>query len=300
MVGDRCRRAAPITYRVGVAGADEEGAALGPASYFTFETDRDIGGINLASRPGGLALAWSHLEELHLVLLDGDGAPTTQPTVIASGASFSSHMARHGDGLALGLIAGDDEGETDVRLLLLDGDGVPRGEPLQVPTRRDRRHRGPFVMSSGAELLLAWEEGYFPPQDEGDVPTGHAIVRIARITDGGELAGPVLRVQASETGLVNVNPTLLPVEGAVALSWSRGRMRPICGGCVTDNVMQFVLLDSEDLAPVSDVVEVSGPSGLTSAPITTADGDNFAYLLAVDYHGRFDLAAAMVHCEPGP
>jgi hypothetical protein len=156
------------------------------------------------------------------------------------------------------------------------------------------------VISSGAEVLLAWEEGYFPELDEGDVPTGHTIVRIARITDGGELAGPVLRVQAPETGFVNVNPTLLPVEGAVALSWSRGHMRPVCGGCVSDNVMQFVLLDSDDLAPVSDVVEVSGPSGLTSAPITTVDGDSFAYLLEVDYHARFDLAAAMVHCEPGP
>jgi hypothetical protein len=51
---------------------------------------------------------------------------------------------------------------------------------------------------------------------------------------------------------------------------------------------------------VSNIVEVVGPAGLRSAPVSTIDGRDFAYLMAIDRHARFDLAAAMVRCAPAP
>ena len=122
--------------------------------------------------------------------------------------------------------------------------------------------------------------------------------RLRRVT--GALAGPALRLQDPEPGIVNVNPTVLPVPGGIALSWARGDFIAICGGCITDYRMHLVLLDPTDLAPVSNFVEVEGPAGLRSAPITSVDGTAIAYLLAIDRHARFDLAAAMVRCEPTP
>ena len=113
-----------------------------------------------------------------------------------------------------------------------------------------------------------------------------------------DLNKSVRRVQAAEPTIVNVNPTLWSGPGALALSWSRGHYINVCGGCVTDNTMQFVALDPADLAPISDVVEITADAGLRSAPIVSADGDDFAYLMAIDRHATFDLASALVRCGP--
>jgi hypothetical protein len=181
-----------------------------------------------------------------------------------------------------------------INAVLLDANGSPRGAPQKLTIRGDRRHYALFIASVGDDVLVTWEEDYYP--EEPGAPGGHAIVRVARLRADGTFAGPAQRLQAPEPDIVNVNPTILSVDGAVALSWSRGHYIAVCGGCMTDNDMNLVELDPVDLAPVSNVVEFGGPSGLRSAPIASLDGRDFAYLLAIDRHARFDFAAAMVRC----
>ena len=279
-------------FRVAVAIVDDTGAMVGALTRLP--TDGDARAVSLVARPGGFALAWSEQTKLQFVSLDPSGVPTGAAVTIATGAMFGSHLARHGDGFAVAWSAMAGE-RTDVRVVLLDAGGAPRTEPRLLSGGEDRFHYAPFVTSVGGDVLVAWEENYFAPVNDMG---GHAIVRVARVNGTGEVVEPIRRVQDPEAGIVNVNATLLAVPGALALSWSRGHYISVCGGCVTDNTMQLVLLDPADLAPISEVVEITADAGLRSAPIVSADGSDFAYLMAIDRHATFDLASAMVRCAP--
>jgi hypothetical protein len=280
------------SYQMAIAVLDENGAQVGTTQRVPNQEGM-LYDLSLAARPGGFALAWSDGVMLRVLLLGDDGAPAAEPVVMATGRIGSAQLVRHGDGFALGWSERDGDTER-LHAVLLDASGHPRTEAHELPTRRDRKHYGLFLASVGSDVLLTWEESYRP--EELGTPGGYTIVRVARMTADGAIAEPLLRLQAPEADVVNVNPTILAVDGAVALSWSRGHYIPVCGGCITDNQMNLVELDPVDLAPVSNVIEFGGPSGLRSAPIASLDGIDIAYLLAIDRHARFDFAAAMVRC----
>jgi hypothetical protein len=283
-------------FRIAVAIVDDTGAMVGALSHI--ETDGDIRAVSLVARPGGFALAWTEQTKLAFVLLDPAGVPAGPEVTIATagggGSMFGSHLVRHGDGFAVAWSTLLESG-ADVRAVQLDAAGAPRTEPRLLSERADRSHYAPFAASVGADVLVAWEEHYFAPiNDMG----GHTIVRVARLDGAGDVVEPIRRLQAPEAGIVNVNPTLWSGPGALTLSWSRGHYISVCGGCVTDNTMQLVQLDPTDLAPISDIVEIAADAGLRSAPIVSADGNDFAYLMAIDRHATFDLASALVRCGP--
>jgi hypothetical protein len=279
-------------FSVAVAIVDDTGAMVGALTRLP--TDGDVRSVSLVARPGGFALAWSEQSKLQFVSLDPAGVPAGPALTIATGTMFGAHMVRHGDGYAIAWSTMA-AAQWDVHVVLLDAGGAPRTEPRRLSARDDRSHYAPFVASVGADVLVAWEENYFAPVNDMG---GHTIVRVARVTDAGDVVEPIRHVQDPEPGIVNVNPTLLAVPGALALSWSRGHYISVCGGCVTDNTMQLVQLDPADLAPISEIVEITADAGLRSAPIVSADGNDFAYLMAIDRHASFDLASALVRCGP--
>jgi hypothetical protein len=218
-----------IAYRVALAFLDDGGAQVGAIRYLPV-TD-EVYEVYLVAHPGGFVLAWNELDQLRLVMLDHDGVPAGPPAVIVP---HWAHLVPHGDGLAAAWIARDDtNARTSVHAVLLDLAGNQRTAPREIFARRDVSSYGLFLTSVGADLLLAWEEHEYPEM-LGD-ESGTAIVRVARLGSDGTPVEPVRRLQAPETGFVNVNPTVLPLPGTIALSWSRGDYIAICGGCITDN-----------------------------------------------------------------
>jgi hypothetical protein len=286
------------THRIAIAVLDENGAQVGATRYVTRSVEVSLPHVVL--RSGGYMLAWTDIAydtqqrpSAWMVQLDAAGVPQGQPVEIVADGYGS--LVRHGDGYAL--TWGAYEGDVAVsRVALLDANGAMRTEPWVRPVQRDHRAYAPLLTSVGAELYLTWTETYSPGLGDEN---GYTVVRFARMAIDGTV-GPIQRLQAPEIGLANLNPTWAQIDGALVLSWARGDYIAGCGGCMSDYDMHLVQLDPTDLAPISNVVSFGGPSGLRSAPIATLDGRDFAYLLAIDRHARFDFAAAMVRCEPAP
>jgi hypothetical protein len=277
---------------------DGEGElAGGPVTVDGADNDVSILTHAQAVTDDGFALLWSDDAALRFVALDESGAAAGQPVVVRSAQVLSARLVRHGDGFAAVWIE-----ESGLHLGLLDGGGAPRAEPelLAGPGREGTSLAEPFVAVVGDELVVAWTESY-RSDDYNDPEGGHALVRLARVGGGGELLGPIERLQAAEDGIVSALSSLLPMDGAtLAVAWSRETYIPICGGCVSDATIRVILLDPVDLVPVSDVVELVGPSGIKGAPMVGSDDGAVAFFLTVDYHALVDLAAAAIRCTRVP
>jgi hypothetical protein len=269
---------------------DEEGELVaGPTAI---PVAGPIGSQALAASDDGFGILFRGAAGLRFVELDQDGAAVRDPVEVASGQFGAPHLVSHGDGFAAVW-----PGDGALHFALLDRSGAATAGPVNLsgPEREDFFHHSPFVAASGDGLLVAWVENYH----NGDFadPEGHSLIRLARLSADGQPLGPAVRLQAAEAEVVNGGPSLLPLGGAISIAWSRGTYIHVCAGCITDNTMRFVLLDPVALVPVSDVIEIVGPSGLGSAPVAGQDGEA-AFLLTVDYHALVDLAAARIRCEP--
>lgn len=245
-----------------------------------------------AARADGFAILWSGDVGLRFLALDESGEAAGDPVTVRSGEVIFARLVRFSDGFAAVWIE-----ESGVHLALLDDGGAPRIEPerLAGPGSEGTYLTDPFVVAVDDELVVAWTERY-ASTDHDDPMGGHALVRLARVSGDGELLGSVERLQAAEDGIVSAFSSLLPIDGTVAVAWSRETYIPICSGCISDATIRFILLDPVDLVPVSDPVELVGPSGLKSAPMVGADNGDVAFFLTVDYHALADLAAAKIRC----
>jgi hypothetical protein len=274
---------------------DEEGQiAAGPVTIHGADDEVMIRTQAQAATADGFALLWSDDQALRFAALDESGAPAGGPVTIRRGQIAQARLARHGDGFAAVWIE-----DTGVYLALLDDAGAPRGEPERLAGLGDEETylADPFVVAVEDELVVAWTDSY-RSADYNDPEGGHAVVRIARVSGDGDLLGPAERLQASEDGIVSALSSLLPVDGAIAVAWTRETYIAVCGGCVSDATVRLVLLDPVDLVPVSETVELVGPSGMRSAPMVGDEDGDLAFFMTVDYHAIADLAGAMIRCTP--
>ena len=247
-----------------------------------------------AATAEGFAILWSDATALRFLALDESGAPVAEPVTVRSEPVLSARLIPHGDGFAAVWIE-----ESGVHVALLDESGAPRNQPERLvgPGPEGTFLSDPFAVAAGDELVVAWTEGY-RSADYNDPKGGHAVVRLARVSGDGELLGPVERLQAPEDGIVSALSSLRLIDGALAIAWSRETYIAVCGGCMSDATIRFILLDPVDLVPVSDALELVGPSGLKSAPMAGTEEGDVAFFMTVDYHALTDLAAAMIRCAP--
>jgi hypothetical protein len=268
----------------------------GPVSVHGADDEVMIRTHALAATADGFALLWGDDSELRFRAFDGSGAPAGARVTVAGGQISSAYLVRRSDGFAAVWIE-----ESGVHLALLDDRGAPRTERdvLAEPGRDETFLADPFVVAVGDELVVTWTEGHRSPDYE-DPDGGHAVVRLARVSGDGELIGAVERLQAAEDGIVSAVSSLLPMDGALAIAWSRETYIAICGGCMSDATIRLILLDPVDLVPVSEAVELVGPSGLRSTPMVAAEDGDVAFFMTVDYHALADLAAAKIRCTRAP
>lgn len=140
--------------------------------------------------------------------------------------------------------------------------------------------------------LVAWSE----VRNGIDYSSGaSAIIKLARLdADGNPLEEAAVRDIVVDTD--EVEPMLLPFQGAMGLFWSSGSHIYMCGGCWPDHEVQFVLLDSDTLVPVSDVSTVSPtPNGLLNLS-AAVQGDTITLSALIGYHVYQDPATAVLRC----
>ena len=196
------------------------------------------------------------------------------------------------------------EGEPDagVYLALLDAAGAVTAGPLQVSAALPAHTFVdlPAVVAVEGELLVAWREHLWEEDPDGDPgtwdPRGHAVIKVARVDGGGERVLARERLQAVEEEIVHLQPALVALDGAVALSWSRGMFISVCGGCISDYKRRLVLLEPRELVPLGEVIEMVGVTGFSRATMIEVAGD-LAHVLGLDYHAINNLALARTTCS---
>jgi hypothetical protein len=88
----------------------------------------------------------------------------------------------------------------------------------------------------------------------------------------------------------------------LGLVWSQGGVIYICAGCMPDNHLEFVVLDGEDLNPVSAVVRLENaePMGGFILPQIASVGDSLLVTSTLQYHVSGEGAFGSITCTPAP
>lgn len=284
--------------RVVGARLDSAGDIVGSPSEVA-QTDAPVAGLAMTASGSSTQIVWFD-SALRGRTLGSDGAPQGEATTIRAATATGAALAST-DG---GTVVVWTEGEPDagVYLALLDAAGAVTAGPLQVSAALPAHTfvDMPAVVAVEGELLVAWREHLWEEDPDGDPgtwdPRGHAVIKVARVAGGAERVLARERLQAVEEEIVHLQPALVALDGAVALSWSRGMFISVCGGCISDYKRRLVLLEPRALVPLGEVIEMVGVTGFSRATMIEVAGD-LAHVLGLDYHAINNLALARTTCS---
>jgi hypothetical protein len=291
------------TARIMLAPLDAAGDIVGSAAPIA-ETDSAFGVVALALASAGSTtrVLWAD-SRLRVQLAGVDGTLRGDAVTVRTAPMTGAALAAAGEDatVVVWTESGDDAG---VHLVLLDGSGAVTAGPLNVSGALPEFTfvDAPAVIAAGDELLVAWSEHYLDEDQDGDPgtwdPKGNAVVRVARVAADAERVLALERLQAPEEEIIHIQPAFTAIDdGVIALSWSRGTIIYVCGGCVSDNKRRLVLIEPRDLVPLGDVVEMEGVTGFATAAMIRSAGD-LVHLLGLDYHAISNVALARTHCAP--
>ncbi len=238
--------------------------------------------------------------ELRFITLGADGQATGDPvTVAAVGQVYapSAGATPTGDG---GFAVAFDTGgfaDGEVSFVILNDDGSPRfaprrisqpsGENLTSHLGYDPRHN---VVRVGDGYWVAYAE------DTGDyeAQVGSAIVRVAVVDAEGNATLHAL--QAPVDQIENRSPSFIEVDDRIGLAWTAGSIIWICGGCITDYDMHFVLIDPDGLVPANQVVTQLHMNNGIKSPIVARDGSDLLTGSMLDFHALTIPATGSIAC----
>ena len=285
--------------QVMLARLDASGDLVGSAAPIA-EADTSV--VALAAATGGSTTSVLWVDSaLRVQAVGAGGAPQGDAALVRTAPVSGAALAAAGE-QRTAVVWTELEEEAGVYLVLLDAAGAVAAGPLRVSGALPEHTYvdSPAVLAAGDQLLVAWSERFWQEDPDGDPgtwdPVGHAVIRVARVQGGGERVLALERLQEVEEETIHIHPALVLLDdGAVALSWSRGTFIAACGGCVSDNRRRLVLLDPTDLVPRSQVVEMEGPTGFSSAAMIASAGD-LVHLVGLDYHAISNVGLARTTC----
>ena len=260
----------------------------------------------LARAGAGYALLWIDGNEmsakLTFALLDESGKLASTPVIVAQGmylaagniASIGQHfMVSYAD------YQQRDSGLVS-RLLVLGADGRVTGQPIALENSAATGFAGtvPSLLVRGDQVLAAWSIA--TGDSSYETQSAATTIRLARFDENGERQGLMYDLQAPIEDRESVQPFWVEVGDDVGLLWADGSIIYICGGCVPNHSLKFVVLDGEDFTPRSNVVEVVNtlPSGGLLSPATARSGDDLLVVSSVTYHTSAEGASATIRCAP--
>jgi hypothetical protein len=291
------------TYTLNSAQLDASGALATPASVLA--TLAGQARPKLVSAGSGYALLWvdsngSSSAKLTFGLLDGSGKLTGTPVVLAQSQNLGEgDIAAVGEHFAVsysdykffnsGLMN---------RLLLLGSDGNALGEPIAF---EDSSANGfastfPSLLVRGEQVFVAWS--VLHGDSSYEVQEAATTIRVARFDANGQRQGPIYDLQAPVMDRENVQPFWVDMGDDVGLLWAEGSIIYICGGCVPDHQLKFVVLDGQSFNPQSDVAVLTNtlPSGGLLSPATARHGDDLLVVSTVTYHTSGEGASGALRC----
>jgi len=240
---------------------------------------------------------------LRFVELDADGDPVAAAVDVADvGASFgsvsASAAATPDGGYAVAYTRFGELGQAEVDFVVLDADGTPRFEPRRISREASEGSSSAFGYAPRHSLLSVGDR-YWVTFTESELDyrlmQGHLVVKLA-IVDGDGNA-ETHQLQAPEEGRNNLWPSFVELDGQVGLLWTTGTIIWICGGCISDNDLNFVLIDPEAVVPASNVVtQLHDMNGIT-APLGAFVESDMLTVSSLDFHALTQPASGSLHCE---
>jgi hypothetical protein len=256
------------------------------------------GGFGLVyQRPGA-----GNVEVLFLAL-DGDGNPSgSSRPVTTTPEGYDPALVLVGVADGFGLLFRD---QVNQRFQVFFTKLSPTGEVV-VPRRRISLHEeeqveaavgsgfdspGITLLAHGTGYLAAWNESR---RGEGLGGDASSVVKVVRLDGSGVPLGVAVPARSHQVDVDEVEPALVPFGNAVALMWGRGTHIYICAGCTPDHRIDMLLLDPEDLTPVSNLVTIEAPPGIRGGGLLRREAAVLGNSLLVVYGLTFH-----VHSTPG-
>ncbi len=249
-------------------------------------------GAALVSFADGYAAVWVEggAEEsvTRFARLDTEGELVGSPkTLLEENVSRIDALVALEDGFALAYTGF--ENKQFSAFVAFDAEGTPYREPIVLG------EPGVGLIRRGDYVVAAWSVG------TGDPGSAWASnLRIGRFDDRGRPVGDVFELQAAVLHEQNWLPAWVAVGDDLGLVWSRGGVIYICGGCIPDDHLEFVVLDGDTLARKSELVtlenqETSG--GLLRSRIV-ASSTGLTLATNVTYHVTAEAGLATLTCTP--
>lgn len=252
----------------------------------------------------GYALLWvdgtQSSAKLSFGLLDESGKLTGTPAVLAQGPYLGAgSIAPIGDHF---IVSYADYQQRDSglvsRLLVVGSDGRASGEPIVLESSAATGFAGtlPNLLVRGEQVLAAWS--IVTGDNSYETEDAATTIRLARFDDKGERQGLMYDLQAPVEDRESVQPFWVEVGDDVGLLWAEGSIIYICGGCVPDHSLKFVVLDGENFTPRSNVVQLANtlPSGGLLSPAAARTGDELLVVSSVTYHTSAEGASGAIRC----
>jgi hypothetical protein len=250
-----------------------------------------VSGPALVATASGFATAWIEGDNLlRFAQLDASGATVgAAVTLVDRGTSLSSaRLVAVGDGFAAA-VSSFEGTAWEALYLAIDATGAPLGSPTSLGAGTDQA----ALLARGTnEVLVAWSRSH------GDYSSNAINVELTRFDGAGNQTAPVYSLQAPVTDEENVWPSLVDVNGDVAVTWSKGGIIYICAGCMPDDRIEFVIVDGDDLVPLSPVVEFSNTASAAGLmrSVTARNGLDFLVVADITYHVSSEPASAGIRC----
>jgi hypothetical protein len=129
----------------------------------------------------------------------------------------------------------------------------------------------------------------------------HDVTHVAELAvlepDG---SAAVHDLQAPVEGIENVWPSLLAFDDRVGLSWTSGTIIWVCGGCIGDHDLKFVLLDPDAVVPASEVVTQLHDTNGIVGPLLATHAPDLLTAASLDFHALTRAASGALRCEASP
>ena len=283
----------PLT-KLQLAQVDADGdvvTAAHPLIASTFEQSQP----KLISAGDGYALLWSEqLDEqatLKFARLDAAGALVGTPKTLAQGTTlYAGTLIAAGSSFAATYSDFTDKYRT--HYLALDAEGEPHRAPVLLGSNYITNAS---LLSRGERVLAAWTvfSGGYENQDIS------LNVRIGWFDRRGNPVGATYDLQKPVVHEENVEPSWVEFGDDLGLVWAKGGVIYVCAGCIPDNHLEFVVLDGESLAPLSNVVRLdnSETNGGLRRPEVVVSGSDLLLIPSITYHVSAEGGTATLRCE---
>jgi hypothetical protein len=218
--------------------------------------------------------------------LDAAGNLVGSPKTLLDGRVYGvDSLVALEDGFAMTYTVFD--GTQSSRFVAFDADGTPYREPVTLG------EPGAGLIRRGDYVVAAWMHG---SGDRGSAWAGN--LRIGRFDDRGRAAGDVYELQEAVVHEQNSYPAWVELGDDLGLVWSRGSVIYVCGGCIPDDHLEFVVLDGRTLAKKSEVVTIENQetSGGLLRSQMVANESRLTVATNVTYHIAAEAGLATISC----